>query len=140
MNASPIISYLVCVLMPAQPLQDSPRGPRGELYIRKPAPTPPKLSKPLKDPAGSRRESSWIESWSSTNRRRGARARSRRAARVGRTVSAFSDFLGRGREIIFCHNRVLFGGKSESWVIESSISNQTFLSLQICPFSISRTF
>ena len=31
-----------------------------------------------------------------SNRRRGARARSRRAPRVGRTVSAFSDFLGQG--------------------------------------------
>ena len=49
-----------------------------------------------------------------SNRRRGARARSQRAPRVGRTVSAFSDFLGQGRDIIFCHNRVLFGGKSEA--------------------------
>ena len=94
------IRYLVCMLMPAQPLQDSARGPRGELYIRKAAPpTPPKLStKPEKDPAGSQRESSWIESRLQPVEI-SARARSQRAARVGRTVSAFSDFFGQGGKL-----------------------------------------
>ena len=85
------------------------------------------------------RESSWIESWSPT----GGEAREpdrRELHALDGQCRLFLISWGQRREIIFCHNRVLFGGKSESWVIEWSISNQTFLSLQICPLSISRTF
>ena len=92
-----MLSYLVCVLMPAQPLQDSARGPRGELYIRKAA--PPDTSEAVeKDPAGSRRE-----------RARGSRAGLQPAERRESPVVesstrwtdsvGFSDFLGQGGEL-----------------------------------------
>ena len=58
------LSVCLCQLSHCRTLGEAPEG--SYISEKQRLQTPPKLSKPLKDPAGSRRESSWIESWSPT--------------------------------------------------------------------------
>ena len=98
------LSVCLCQLSHCRTLREAPEGSyiseKQRLHLRSSRERPGWLAK---------RE--LVDRELVSNRRRGARARSQRAPRVGRTVSAFSDFLGQGREIIFSHNvnRVLFG-------------------------------
>ena len=133
------LSVCLCQLSHCRTPREAPEG--SYISEKQRLQTPPKLStKPEKDPAGPRRESSWIESRLQPVEI-SARARSQRAPRVGRTVSAFSDFLGQGGKLYLATIECCLGEslKPQPSYLESNFSfsaNLPFFNLEILLVSV----